>query len=353
MKKFTLQYLTFEVTNICNLNCGMCFKKGIDEVNYLHMSLDTFKKALNDSNPTTGVTFVGLGEPLLNPDFYMMLFESKKRNLIVNFATNGTMLDKDWCKRLVDLKIDKVSVSFDGATKETYEKIRVGSNFEKVIDNIKTFVKIRNDSNSKYPFIRLDVVLMKQNIHELPALVKLAKELGVNAISTLHPQCLVKDLELEHTMNMDKMEIFKYYGEAIDLAKELGVGLVLKKPDIKYSICQTAWGNSYVDVFGNIYPCCAIGAIKTKSTEYFKDTPINLDFSDMVMRNIYKDNFSDIWYGKKYGKFRNDCKKTFIQQDIKNADKEWTMEEYLALRKKNKNCKNYCKVCAIKFGVAC
>jgi len=353
MKKFTLQYLTFEVTNICNLNCRMCFKRGISETNYENMSLEVFKKALNDAHPTTGVTFVGLGEPLLNPDFYEMLVESKKRDLIVNFVTNGTALTEDWCKKLVDLKIDKVSVSFDGATKETYEKIRMGSNFEKVIENIKMFVNTRNEVNSKYPHIRLDAVLMKQNIHELPALVVLAKEMGVNSVSTLHPQCLVEDIELEHTMNMDKMEIFKYYGEAIDLAKELGVGLRLKSQDIKYSVCQTAWSNSYVDVFGNIYPCCAIGAIKNKATEYFKDAPINLDFSDTKMGNIYKDNFSVIWDGKKYAKFRNDCKKTFIEQDIKNEKSGWTMEEYLALRKKNKNCKNYCKVCAIKFGVAC
>jgi wyosine [tRNA(Phe)-imidazoG37] synthetase (radical SAM superfamily) len=53
------------------------------------MSLDTFKKALDDAHPTTGVTFVGLGEPLMNPDFYEMLVESKKRDLIINFATNG------------------------------------------------------------------------------------------------------------------------------------------------------------------------------------------------------------------------------------------------------------------------
>lgn len=353
MAKFELQYLTLEVTNICNLNCKMCFKRGLSETKYENMSLDTFNKALNDANPSKGVTFVGLGEPLLNPDFYEMLVESKKRGLLINFVTNGTVLTEDWCKKLVDLKIDKISISFDGATKETYEAIRLGSNFEKVVDNIKMFVKIRNEMGSKLPFIRLDAVLLKQNIHELPALVMLAKELGVNAISTLHPQCLVKDLELEHTMNMDKMEIYGYYGKAIDLAKELGVGLRLKKPDINYSVCQTAWGNTCVDVFGNIYPCCAIGAIKTKAIEYFKDVPINLDFSNMVMGNIYKDNFYDVWYGKKYNKFRNDCKKTFIQQDIKNRDKEWNMEEYLALRKKNKNCKNYCKVCAIKFGVAC
>jgi len=177
MTEPTLQYLTVEVTTFCNLNCRMCFKRGLKEMPYRHLSLEMFLKSLNEANPRMGVTFVGLGEPLLNPDFYEMLKETRKRGLIINLVTNGLLMNEDWSKKLIELKTDKISISLDAATKETYDSIRRGSDFNKVMANIRVLMKMKDSLGTNKPGVRLDMVLMKSNIKELPTFVKLAIEL--------------------------------------------------------------------------------------------------------------------------------------------------------------------------------
>jgi len=345
--------LTVEVTNICNLHCSICFKRGLEKMKPQHLKLETFKKLLNEANPTNTICFVGLGEPLLNPDFYKILKESDNRHLAINMVTNGVLMDETWCRKIVDLRVSKISISLDAATKETYDKIRLGSDWDKVIKNIKTLVKLRNESVTKYPHIRIDMVMTKQNVHELPLLVKLGKELGVDSVSTLHPQCLLKGLEKEHIIEIDLNDTVDYYKKSILLSKELDIGLKLRPLIINLTKCKSPWLDSYMDVYGDIYPCCLIGCIKSRAIEHFKDVPMNLDFSDMVMGNIHKDNFMDIFNSKKYNDFRNDTLLTFMEQDMANEKTKFTMEDYIKLRKENKVCKNYCNVCGVRFGMVC
>jgi len=169
----------------------------------------------------------------------------------------------------------------------------------------------------------------------------------------LHPQCLLKGLEKEHIIEMNKEEVKQYYTEAISLAQRFGLILNLKHLDVNYTECTTPWSNPYIDVYGNIYPCCIMGTIKDKAIEYFKDTSINLDMSNMIMGNIEKDNFGDVWLNKKYNDFRNECKKNFDEQNKMMKDSTFKLEDYLQLRKCNSNCKNYCKVCGLRFGMVC
>lgn len=349
-----IDYLTVEITNYCNLKCTMCFKRGLKELPYKHMTLETFIKALDESHVNKGVTFVGLGESLLNPDFFEMLKETTKRGLIINMVTNGVLMNKEFIEKILSLDFDgrnfKISISLDAATKETYDKIRLGGNFNKVIDNITTLVKLKE--NRKI-VIRLDMVLLKSNIHELPLLVQLASDLGVDAVGTLHPQCLIEGLEKEHIVEMNREDVSRYYNEAIELSKRNKITLLLRRLEPKCTSCISPWWNPYLDVYGNVYPCCMMGTIKNTAIEYFKDTPLNLDFSNMIMGNINENNLTDIWNNSKYWSYREECKMIFTQQSIEYKDDNFTMKEYLQLRRDNKDCNNYCKICGLRFGMVC
>lgn len=342
-------YLSIDVTSYCNLKCTMCFREGVKDLVYQHIPYDTFMKALNGVNPKKGVVFIGLGEPLLNPRFLDMLIEVKKRGLGTNFATSGMFVDETWANALVKMRANKISISLDGATKETYEEIRVNSNFEKVIANVKNLVKTRKELGSPFPYIRFDMVAMKKNIYELPGLIELAKEIGVDQVNLLNLQPLTRELDEQHLHNMPIEEVEAIYKEAIDLSKKLRMNLELRSLVPKLAQCFAAWTTPYVDLHGNVNACCLTGSEKNLYKEYYLGTEVEVDPKKLEFGNILKQEFRDIWLSKEYEEFRS-----FLYNVQKeDAEKTWDKEKYIQLRKENpKPCK-YCKVCARRFDAVC
>ena len=342
-------FLAIEITNRCNLNCTMCFKRGLENQPSKHMSFEEFKTILDNVSPILGLNFIGLGEPLLNPDFKKMLEETRRRRLGVNFATNGMLLTEDWAKTLIDLQIDKVTISIDATTKEAYENIRRGSNFELVKENVKRFTRLRKEANSTLPNITSAMTLSVSNIKELPDMVDLGEELGVSGISTLYIQALTKELEKEHLHNTPTEEVIKCYNKALEKARKHNISLFLKHPTPKCLECKTPWINPYIDVYGDLYSCCLPGTEKVNVTEYYKDAPVKVNNRNLCFGNVFKQSFHDIWNGKEFNNYRKDCLKIFKEDE----NKEWTLESYLQLRKDNPDPKNYCKVCGVRFSVIC
>jgi len=351
MRETTLVASTMavEVTNLCNLNCIMCFKRGLPKQSCKHMSLNLFIKAIEDVRPKDNVVFVGLGEPLLNPAFFYMLLEARKRGLGTNMVTNGIFMDKVWAKVLVKMGIGKISVSLDAATKGTYDKIRKGGDFNKVIENIKTIVEEKRKQGVKYPYIRLDMVGMKCNIHELVKFVQLAKKLGVDGVTMLHLEPTTKELEKQHLCNMPKREVNVYYNKALAEAKKLDIGIVIRPLKPVCNMCNSMWQTPYIDSNGNVSICCLTGATKDKSVEYFKDTTIEMDPSKLLFGNLYEQSFKDIWNSEKIEEFREKYNKIFTL----DKKKKWSMKSYLKLRKDNKVPHSYCLVCARRFNLIC
>jgi hypothetical protein len=151
---------------------------------------------------------------------------------------------------------------------------------------------------------------------------------------------------------MNRKEVLRYFIDAADLSFKYKLSFNLKGLDTDCTGCNTPWTTAYVDVYGDIYPCCMMGAIKGKAVEYFKDAPLNLDFSSMNMGNV-DENILDIWNSNGYWEFRNECAVYFNEQTALNKKQRINMEEYVQFRKENKDCKNYCKVCGLRFGMVC
>lgn len=342
-------YLALEITTYCNLNCSMCFKRGIKEEKPKHMTFEEFKHILDNVKPKMGISFIGLGEPLLNPEFEKMLKEAKKRGLGINFVTNGVLLTEKWSEKIIRYGVNKLSISFDGATKETYEKIRRNSNFEKVKKHIKQLCELKKTMNSDLPHIRMDNVLMTSNIEELPDIVKLAGELGADSLNTLHPQALTPEIAKEHIHNMSIDRVKNIYNKAKVQSFESKVNLALRTITPKADFCYTPWINPYVDVNGDIYACCLPGTEKITVTEYYKDSPVEINNRNLCFGNLLKEDFNKLWNGLYFNEFRLECLYMF-KEEIKE---DWSREKYNNLRKKNPCPKNPCKTCGVRFGVIC
>ena len=164
-------FLDIDITDICNLNCSFCLRKSNPEL--IHndtMSFKTFKKIIDEGakHNLYGCKLNIIGEPLINRKVYDMVAYAKKKGLIdVYFNTNATFLGEKNARKLIDAKLDRFSVSFEGYTKKVYERYRVNSDFRLVVNNIKRMQQIKKDLGVNYPKIRVQTVLLpelKKNI---------------------------------------------------------------------------------------------------------------------------------------------------------------------------------------------
>lgn len=168
-------HLDVESTNACDLRCVMCTRNFMTErIGCIDWPL--FKKVINEGAeyklPSIKLNF--RGEPLLHPKLPKMVKYAKDKGILeVQFNTNGLSLTEKKSEELIKAGLDRIIFSVDGATKKTYEKIRTGSNFETVVNNIKTLIEIRNNMGLKRPCVRVQMVKMKENEHEVEQFIKM------------------------------------------------------------------------------------------------------------------------------------------------------------------------------------
>ncbi len=176
-----------EPTNRCNLDCVTCIRHSWDEP-LGNMSPEIFSRiiqGLRSINPPPNIFFGGLGEPLSHPNIVNMVREAKALGSTVEMITNGTLLSKAVSTELVAAGLDKLWVSLDGATPESYTDVRLGAALPEVLNNLYDFRRARwkkympefFDLQLK-PQIGIVFVAMKRNIMDLPAVLSLANRLG-------------------------------------------------------------------------------------------------------------------------------------------------------------------------------
>ncbi len=236
--------LAIESTAKCNLFCPMCPRE------YLYfpprdMELSLFRKIIDEAKDFLEFAVpYGTGEPLLNPDIYEMIAYCKTLGVPTGISTNATVLTEAASRKLIAAGLDYLIFAFDGATPETFEKYRKGANFEKVRDNILTFLRVKKELRAPV-FCIVQVVKLKDNVRELADLVRMWRIEGINEVR----------------IKKDEVHI---EGTAIP-------GDLDSRPPLRHP-CYLLWrGPMYVHYDGTVYPCCYIypnepvGSIKTQS----------------------------------------------------------------------------------------
>ncbi len=176
-----------EICNVCNIRCRMCaltldphFKS--TGVSRRMMSFETVEKMAEFWPTVTKCYLMGLGEPTMNPDFVRIVEYLKGFNIVLSFNTNGMLVDEAMAQRFVDLGVDNITFSIDGATAETYNFIRVGSEFDTMMTNIRRLSRLKQEARAKLPNLIFANVLMSDNMREAEALVDLGAEVGVSQV---------------------------------------------------------------------------------------------------------------------------------------------------------------------------
>jgi len=122
------------------------------------------------------------GEPLLHPRISDMVRLLHEEGIASYFSTNATLLTKSIARKLIESGLDGIIFSFDGVTKNTYEKIRVGASFDAVLRNIVNFLELKRKLKADNPVTTMQILLMKETKHEVLNFIKFATKLGVDQI---------------------------------------------------------------------------------------------------------------------------------------------------------------------------
>ena len=146
------------------------------------MPLSMYRKISEYFDRVENVHLQGWGEPLLHQNLFDMIRTARGKNCKVSLTTNGMLLSPEVSERLITEEVAIIAISFSGATKETHEMIRRGSNFNQLIDNIKALNNLKREMKSKLPKTIGSFLMTESNIEELPAVVDLAKDIGINEL---------------------------------------------------------------------------------------------------------------------------------------------------------------------------
>jgi MoaA/NifB/PqqE/SkfB family radical SAM enzyme len=152
----------------------------------------------------------GWGEPLLHPDLWRMAHLAKAAGCRVGFTSCGSLLLEDAIAQIIDGGVDILSVSFAGATAPTHEALRIGSDFERLAANVRQLAECRTAAGSGL-FLELHFLMMRPNLHELPAFVRLAADLGADEV-------VATNLTYAFTPEMDRLRVFAPTPDPADLA---------------------------------------------------------------------------------------------------------------------------------------
>ena len=173
--------ITLESTAKCNLYCPMC-PRHIYTFDNESMDLDLYRKIIADCKDY--VEFVwpyGIGEPMIHPQIFEMIRITRDAGVRTGMSTNATLLDEKNIDMLLDSGLDYLILAFDGATKETYEKYRIGADFDKTRGCILKFLEKKLERKAKM-FTVVQMVLLKDNEHEVDAYRKLWDIEGVDQV---------------------------------------------------------------------------------------------------------------------------------------------------------------------------
>jgi len=312
----------FEVSARCNLRCAMCainydsrYKSSAGRPPYFTPELFARLRPIFPSL-LRGFLF-GLGEPLLNPHLVDYVRELAAQDVDVTFTTNATLIDDEKAEEIARAGVRHVTVSIDGARAETYEAIRIGATFERVLRGIRALTEAGRRHGG--PTVSLSFVAMRSNVDDIPLLVDLCAEVGATGV---HVEPLLSQVEGtaldDHYMRenlglLDPDHVRGAIDEAAARASRLGVRFGSRLTAVKNEydfvksvaanaqeawVCSEPWSTIWVTAAGEVRTCC---------------------LNDTSFGNLFEQTFEEIWNGARYRHFREQHARREVAEGCANC----------------------------------
>ncbi|MFC2156979.1 radical SAM protein [Acidobacteriota bacterium] len=153
-----------ELTSDCNYSCVMCPNKDLPSGDRGMMDFGLFQKIIDEAAGSVfEINLAHRGESLLHPQIIEAIDYSTQKGLFTRLHTNGSLLTEDLSKKILASSLDRLSFSFDGYDRETYEKIRRGGDFEKTTQNIVRFLEMKKTEGASKPHTAIEVINFKKD----------------------------------------------------------------------------------------------------------------------------------------------------------------------------------------------
>jgi len=281
--------ISFEPTTACNLRCPEC-PSGLRAFTRPTGNLkeDFFKDTINDIyKDLLYLIFYFQGEPYINPKFLDMVKYANQKGIYTITSTNAHFLNDDNARKTIESGLDRLIISVDGTTQETYASYRKEGKLENVLAGARNVVKWKKKLKSSTPHLIFQFLVVKPNEHQIPEIYKLAEEIGIDEVK------------------LKTAQIYDY-AEGNPLIPTIDqYSRYRKESDGSYSIknellnhCWKLWHACVVTWDGLVVPCC-----------FDKDAIHKLG-------DLKKAKFSEVWHNDEYTQFRTKLLKGRDQIDI-------------------------------------
>jgi MoaA/NifB/PqqE/SkfB family radical SAM enzyme len=293
-----------EITTYCNLKCRFCARTQLNKSNR-HMPLARFQNILALLPNLYQIVLVGLGEPLLHPQIIDFIRYAKSLNKKVGMVTNAMLLTPEVSRQLLESGLDSIAFSLDGADLHLASLVRAGTDFDRVIGNIREFVKL-SQTEAAPPSKAVFSAVSRETVGHLSDLVDCVADLGVDVLmltdinfkgNSEHTLWQNQSEELEATVKQaisrafaKKLPVLSVHGlEEFGLQQRYHDFLMIPPRQLyqrsaTHTWCLSPWQTVPIDVAGKITLCdCQ---------------------PTLVVGNLLRESFSDIWNGEVMQKYR-------------------------------------------------
>lgn len=270
--------LSIEPTTACNLGCPEC-PSGLKQFTRPTGKLDhkLHRRILDQVKDTVFyINYYFQGEPFLHPEFLDLIREAKNRKIYTATSTNAHFITREKAEDIIKSGLDRLIISIDGLTQETYENYRVHGQLSKVLEGTQHLLDAKKKMNSRTPHLIFQFLAVKPNEHEIDDVFKLGKEMGIDEVRIKSAQLY----DYKHGNNlMPENEKYSRYRLQKDgtykLKHKLG------------NHCWRMWSSTVFTWDGKVVPCC-----------FDKD-------AQHVLGTMETDDFKTIWNSVPYQSFRN------------------------------------------------
>jgi radical SAM protein with 4Fe4S-binding SPASM domain len=269
--------ISIEPTTSCNLGCPEC-PSGLKSFtrDTGTMEVDFYEKFLQETHKNLiYLYFYFQGEPYLHPKFLNLVKAASAKNIYTVTSTNAHFLTPRKAMETVESGLDRILISIDGTTQDTYESYRIGGSLDKVIAGTKNLVAAKKEMKSSKPHIIIQFLVVKPNEHQIPEILQLGKDLGVDEVKLKTAQ--IYDYKNGNDL-IPTMDEYSRYKKQAD-----GTYTIKNKLENK---CWKLWHSCVVTWDGKIVPCC-----------FDKDAKYE-------MGDLSKHTFKSIWKNESYARFR-------------------------------------------------
>jgi MoaA/NifB/PqqE/SkfB family radical SAM enzyme len=303
MQRLGMRYLVvrMDTTNLCNLRCIMCEYSSDYLRKRADMDASLFDRIAADLFPRTRFLYLScITEPLMNKQFAKIVRSAGAYRIpFTSFCTNGQLLTEEIVQTCIDSKVTEIVFSIDGATAETYEHIRRGAKWDRLLERLTLLSSLKQRAGVDYPAARLNFTCMARNIQELPAMVAFAADYG---ISSVHVRHLLAYVDGSNTCaeEMSYLPVFNKMAEEARKAAALrGVRLFL--PDLVPQRGSRKASSPVAGTPAEANPYCLLPwfhVILTASGEYRTCS------THRVLGNLREQSFDEIYNGARMCEIR-------------------------------------------------